>query len=335
MGKKPDNRELIVRALRTLLSEAVEYRVYKLDVRSFFESFEGTQVIDRLKRCRVSGPTLSVIDHLLTNHKSRSYFGLPRGLSISSTLSEVMMETFDAYVLQHRQVFFYRRYVDDLTLVTSARENSSEFLQELEGRLPTGLQFKTGKKRCEFQVKPFKKRNMKASNTPTHKSFDYLGYEFNVTIDGHRPNGLGVRDVWLDIAESKVSKIKSRLLACFRDYIRTKDFQLLEGRIRHLTSNLSMLDRSKGVRRLVGIHFNYPQIDLTKSKSLHELDHFLKNALASRKGRIYGRIADELIPAQKTALAKYSFFRGAHDRKFYQLSLQKLGRVQRCWKHAN
>jgi hypothetical protein len=181
----------------------------------------------------------------------------------------------------------------------------------------------------------FRPREKDRENVFTkYVSFDYLGYKFHIASDGHQPSLADGRHVWLDIADSKVKRIKSRLIRSYLDFLRGGDYALLEMRVKHLASNISLLDRSKGVRRLSGIHYSYPLVDVSRSTALRELDHFLRSSLASTHGPIFSQLAKALSKPRRRALMVHSFYSGAARRRIFQFNLKDLARIQRCWKYA-
>lgn len=331
-----DDRRSVVQSLKSVLSEAVRFNLYKLDVRQFYESFDHALVLRRLRAAdQISNGTRRVVEVLLNHHASIGLSGLPRGLSLSSTLSELMMARFDSFIESHPEVFFYRRYVDDLTIVTSQREDSAPFLRDVSTKLAElspQLKFKSSK-HYQLSVKRFRLGDAKKLNTPKFKAFDYLGYSYNVAVEKHKEVVPPGREVWLDIASRKVAKIKTRLIKSYLAFLKDHDFDLLDSRVRHLTSNMSLLDRSRGVRRMIGIHFNYPLVDYDRTEALHELDRFLRNSLTSSEGRVFRKLSATLSAAQKVSLGRHSFFAGAKARHFFQLNVSTLGAVQRCWKY--
>ena len=332
-----DDRRSVVLSLKSVLSETVGFNLYKLDVRQFYESFDHALVVSHLRAAdHISNGTRRVVEILLNHHASRGMSGLPRGLCLSSTLSEQMMAPFDSYIESHPEVFFYRRYVDDLTMVTSQREDPAQFLKDVSARLAElspKLEFKS-KKHYQLSAKRFRARDARESYSPKFNTFDYLGYAYNVAVERHKKTVPPGREVWLDIASNKIAKIKTRLIKSYLAYLKDKNFTLLDSRIRHLTSNMSLLDRSRGVRRMIGIHFNYPLVDYDRTVALHELDRFLRNSLTSSKGRVFRKLAATLSATQKASLARHSFFAGAKARHFFQLNVSMLGAVQRCWKYG-
>jgi hypothetical protein len=307
-----------------------------MDVKSFYETFDKGYVTTALaSNLRIPSATKLLIEQLVENHIAKGNKGLPRVLTIRPSLSDALMLNFDEKIETKRDVFFYRRYVDDITIITSGREDSSTFARHVGEELPPGLVFKLKKDKL-FELSPCNPKNGKTGtgNPTKYLDLEYLGYSFNVAHKDHNYSKDYLRDVWLDIAPSKVKKIKSRLLWSYMDFCLTKDFSLLEKRIKHLTSNISIKDRSKGITRLSGIHFSYPLVDVQRSRALRALDSFLKNSLSSTSGKAFKKLSSTITPSQKNILLRHSFYSGAKNKRFYQLNLKELAKVQRCWKYA-
>lgn len=327
------NRDDIVLALRAIISEQVPFSIIKLDVRSFYESFDSNHIHNHLGECRgISSSTRVAIKSVLTSHSSLGHSGLPRGLVLSPTLADSMMRSFDERLLSNPEIFFYRRFVDDIVIVMDSSANCGQSIKEIEQLLPKGLEFKESKNVCLAFDKCSPKQSA-SGKTTKYLAFNYLGYTFHVANSDHNFRPDDTREVWLDIAQNKVVRTKSRLMKSYVEFIKTGDFSLLERRVKHLTSNISIRDRSKGITRLSGIHYNYPLVDLERSTSLRELDSFLLSTLHSTKGRIFSKLSKALTAPQRAILLRNSFYSGAKFKRFYQFNAMELSRIQRCWKH--
>lgn len=330
---RPRARDAIARSLSAVLSECVPYRIYKLDIRRFFESIDPLHIQRALDRAGLHHTVSArLVADVLNAHHADGGEGLPRGLAISGTLADLVLCEFDARCEDHNGVFFYRRYVDDITLVTSAEEDAVAFVAHLSHCLPVGLQFKQSK--IEIREAAALPAKPKATSVPRTERIDYLGYAFRFDAENLPALACGHRKLHVDIARKKVCKIKTRIIKALLDCVRAPNFDLLDDRLRHLTSNLSMPDRSSGLSRLVGIHFNYSLVDASQSEALAELDRFLQHALNSSEGRVFKRVRAILSPAQRARLSRHSFVEGAKTRRFFQMGLKKLGVVQGCWKYA-
>jgi len=284
-----DSRDSIIANLKSLLSESIQYKIYRLDIKGFYESFDIHMILERLDSIKNLSPaTKQFLRDILGNFAATGGSGLPRGLSISATLSGIMMERFDKKVAQLPEVFYYRRYVDDIIIITSGEEGTKQFIRELNELLPKDLHFNKKKEYlCAApDSKPFKSNAQNVGN-PILLRFEYLGYRFTV----YEPTAKNIRrDVYLDIADSKVNKIKTRLTKAFIDYSANKNFDLLEMRVRLLTSNYTVLDINKGSFRLAGIYHNYHRIDAHESEALKEIDKYLQKAVISGYGKVFQRV---------------------------------------------
>ncbi|WP_285960895.1 antiviral reverse transcriptase Drt3a [Pseudomonas tohonis] len=328
------NRDSIVANVKCLLAEGVSYRVYRLDVKNFYESFSVSEVVKSIfQNPNLSQLTKSMVSDILHHHKCNGGVGLPRGLALSATLSEVMMLPFDMEIRQLSEVFFYSRYVDDIIIITSGCEVEDRFLDSIERLLPLGLRLnnkKTKIQEASKNVQPFKGGQPLADVLV----FEFLGYQFTVCEPPKSDERHPFRIVSLDIASSKVKKIKTRMTRALIGYCIDRDFELLEARFKFLTSNFSVLDADRERRRLAGIFYNYHRVDLYNSKSLAQLDSYLKKIATSGHGKIFDEFFCKTTVAQRRRLLKFSFVRGFREKTFMHFSRKKLDLVQECWVYA-
>lgn len=111
------SKEDIVNQVINILSDTSSYRVFRLDVKEFFESIDFKSVLAKLSADNIlSNSSLSKLHNL--RQQLPSYFlGLPRGLAISSVLAELYMEEIDNIIRSEIGIYFYARYVDDMIIV--------------------------------------------------------------------------------------------------------------------------------------------------------------------------------------------------------------------------
>lgn len=331
-----ESRTQIVRCLSLLLEEGVPYRVYRLDIRSFFESFDAAHVLKSISDVRRLSPkSKGLIASLLARHSDMGGTGIPRGLAISSTLSELLMNDFDARVQRASDTFFFARYVDDIIVVTSARETASEFLSKMRSWLPPGLEFNSTKMTIADTGGRLQKVDSPVSQVLLR--FDYLGYGFTVRnpLKSETKNfkdGDLAREVEIDIATKKLKKIKTRLVRSFLDFSKTSDWPLLKDRVAYLTQNFSVYNPKAGGKKIAGIFYSYP-LAREYSPGLKELDSFLRNAALAKNGRLFASTSGLLSGQQRRALLRYSFSRGHASKNFVHFSPQRIREIQRCWLH--
>jgi hypothetical protein len=248
-------------------------------------------------------------------------------MGISAVLSDFMMQRFDKGLFDLPNVYFYARYVDDLLILTNSSEHQANFLQAIGVMLPTGLHLNSSKSEITSL----------GESTPGEmwslpgNSFEYLGYQFQIEPLKATKKG-AFRTVQVEIADSKLIKIKRRIARAFLDFSRTGDGTLLTDRIKFLTSNFSIVDKNSGRKRLAGIYHGYPRLS-AHSKSLEELDAYLRKAVLFGFPRPFGKAAPVLWSSLKRELLGRSFVRGHQDQHFVHFTPVKLGEIQECWIH--
>lgn len=320
---KQNDRDVIVNQLTSLLKEQIPYHVHRLDIRRFYESIDLQTINQALsKEPTLSYRTKNFIINFVRAFQSTNNTGLPRGIALSASLSELIMRDFDNTVIEHKDVFYYARYVDDIVIVTSTKEGN-DFVNFLETLLPTNLYFNTR------QDGKGKRELIKTVQPKSDQSFSYLGYKFIVKKE--KKSTKTDRKVTVDISNSKTKKIKTRLIKSFAYYQRFGDFRLLQDRVRLLTSNFSLLDKKKEVHVMSGIYYNYKRVDFEESISLVELDSALRNIIFRDKNFV-GNNTYKLNKKQKRELLRNSFKNGFVQRKRVYFSPTRQQKLQRTWR---
>ncbi len=333
---KLPSRTIIVDTLNVFLSECTQYKLYRLDIFSFYESFNKDYIFKKIESLeRLEIKTKKLINELLYSFYLTGGEGIPRGLSLSAYLAELLMCDFDNNMKGNEFVFYYARYVDDIVIVTNGFEDSDVFINNVKSILPDGLRFNEGKKYYISALIPKVSKKTNIAYPANLLTFEYLGYDFSVSekIEECKIRG-GYRLIGIDLAYAKANKIKSRIIYSIIDYNKTNDFELLCERLKFLSTNFSVLDSGRVLKRLSGIHFNYPLIDAKASKRLAELDVFLRKAVLSSNGKVFFDFHTNLNQYKKYRLLKISFVRGHEKRHFFHYSASKMMRIQRCWRYV-
>lgn len=329
LGKRIFSRDFIISTAKKMLSESTPYRVYRLDIKAFFESINQKFLREEIDSLAVSPLTKKNVFCLLDYYNKINGVGIPRGVGISSTLAEITLSNFDASMSEHDNVYYYIRYVDDILIITNGNENSVSFLQLIENKLPLGLGL--NRKKHKLAIHELKSPTWGNTQDELLCSITYLGYVIKI-YNPQKTSGakFPFRKVILDIAESKVKKIKTRIVRSFITYSRDKNYQNLKDRLRLLTSNYSMYDINSGRKKFAGIFYNYPLIS-QNSKSISELDNFRKNAILSKKGRVFCTTYSLIKPKNKSDLLQFDFKTGFNQRKFVHFNRDKVQELQSCW----
>lgn len=328
------NRHHIVFQLAKLLEEDTPLGVIKLDIASFYESIDRKQILTELFcEARLSIASKSKLKQLFENDIIRYSEGLPRGINISAVLAELFMKEFDKKVQQVEGVYYYARYVDDIIIVTW--NNPTQVFEKVVTLLPSSLNLNQEKTLtpmfvgCQCQKTPKEELCPKKKKCDCHKKcvgkndFEYLGYRFIFPDYPTTEKGtLKIR-----IAQSKIQKIKTRIVLSLKAGAWDDNFRTLQKRIQFLTSNYTIhkaTETQKGSLR-GGIYYNYPL--LTDTTDLEELNIFLRKCVYS-SSKFFGL---DLSRKQKKILASYSFCSGYADRRHFNFTRKELNRITRCW----
>ena len=310
---KQSNRNRIIAQLQDLLNDGFPYHLLRLDVREFYESIEHRRLTDKLRSDQLlSAVSIRIIDKLLWEYGLRSGsigVGLPRGIGLSASLSELFMREFDRRVVSLPDVTFFARYVDDIVVVFSPTLSSNR--QTYKDQVVHLL------KELNLEV------NLnKVSESPVDRKnwcLTYLGYEFCYHNSSWKCQ--------TRLSAQKFTRYKKRLKACFTRYHRQrakdakKAYRLLVKRIQYMTSN-TQLTHSKS-NAFVGIYFSNPH--LTDLCQLCELDFRLKDYIS--------RLTHS-VKLQKN-LQQYSFISGYEQRIFRRFHRPgQFEEITRAWDYG-
>lgn len=324
--KKAPNRAIIMKNLKLLLMEDVPYRIYRWDITKFFESFNNQEIEKFINQIRNLSPqSKSLLCSILEKHKALGGTGSPRGLSLSSVLTELIMCEFDSKISAHPDTFFYARYVDDIIIITSANENNQRFRLLAEESLPKGLKFNE----LKSQESPMigKSPTIKKQTDELIYSFEYLGYKISIR---KRTNKDKHRIIDIDMADKKVKKYKKRLSRAFYDFAKNGNTELLIDRLRFLTKNFKVYNQHLDRTKLSGIYYNYPAIQGNMS-NLKNLDGFIRALVLGQKGRLGTLLIVKLDSNLKSRILANSFVKGYEDVAFVTFRPERVGQIKRCW----
>lgn len=128
---KQTDRDTISKQISTLISDTSPYRIIKGDIKSFYESIPKTSALYKIESNRIlSYQNRNIIKQVFNCTAISATPGLPRGISISSSLSELYIREFDRHVRALDGVYYYARYVDDFIIFTHF--NHDLILSEIE-----------------------------------------------------------------------------------------------------------------------------------------------------------------------------------------------------------
>lgn len=328
-------RNQIINCLREMLSDGTQYRIYRLDIRSFFESCKPDQALRAASDLGASVQTTRLAFSLLSTFSSAGGQGLPRGVEISPPLAEAYLAQFDECLLHMPHTLYYERFVDDILIVTSRLENQAAFMQEVTGSLPSGLTLSTQKQ----AVLDVPSGCPGTSTKQPVGSFDFLGYRISVMPhDSKNAARAEMREIRIDLSKRKFRRLQERVFKSFYAFRKNGDFELLRDRLIFLSTNRNLLDKSRdrhgGKPRTIptGSYYNYTAISQPSAR-LSQLDQMIRRSARSPAGKLAPAPGKHtLTTKQRRAIERISFVRGHQERVFHRFNPHRLKEIARIWK---
>ena len=310
------NRSSIIRQMLILLKEDVPLWIVRLDVKHFFESIDRDFLITRIEdNGRLNIQSILLLKEINSYLKSSNLPGLPRGLAISSALSEVYMKYFDLDVKRMEGVYYYARYVDDIVIFCTSKESQEKVWNEIPEMLHKLKLIKNDDK------------SFKWADTST-QPLTFLGYDIQVAkCRRDRGKMINYKDVEVSIADKKIKMIKTRITRAFAKYTKERDFDLLQNRIKFLTGNFTIYSKATLAPIKVGIFFNYKEITL--HHQLQYLDSYYQRILHCKNGSLCSKFL--FSKEQIKSLEKYSFEFGFKHHVNHHFTTKMLTNIKQAW----
>lgn len=336
---KQTDRNLVIKQISTLLKEPIPMFIIKLDIEKYYENIDRESILSKLKNdSLLSFQSKVILENFVTIKQIQNISGLPRGINISASMSEIFMRDFDRKINLLNGVYYYARYVDDIIIFAFDRPN--EIIKEVEDILfkENKLKLNSNKtkllKRVSCRCKPKclctgtcncrdKCQCKKVFQT---QEFEYLGYKFIFSDITEYSDKLIIT-----IADKKIKKIKTRIIKSILEFTKTKDLDLLEKRISFLTGNYIVKDSSNWGVLKAGIYYNYQLIN--DMNTLDDLTIFLRKALTSKNNSYGKKVQRGYLYKNSNILAKYCFRAGFKNRKEKSFTLNEAITIKRCWSH--
>ena len=327
-------RDVIGKELTKYLREGTPYRIYRFDMKSFFESINTNDIKDSLENInKLSTHTKKLIFSYLNRFKKNHGEGIPRGIEISPVISEILLQNFDKAIKGNIDVFYYSRFVDDIVIVTSSNENKKNFTRWVRKQLPHSLHLNNNKQYIKSVKR--RKRSLDREEGTEVARFDYLGYEYTVIDTKLSENNkneffMTCREVKIDLSRSKVNKFKTKISQSLYNHYKYNNFTLLYDRLFFLISNRDLKDKNKKRSIPTGIYYNYSLIT-QNSQRLIDLDNYLRFSVQSSRSRLGMLSRNTLTQEERNRLLKLSFVLGFNKRIYKKYSPDRLKQITKIW----
>lgn len=321
---KFSNKDEIVSQVINILSDTSSYNIIRLDVKDFFESINFHSLLIKLE-------TDNILSNASLNHLKKlkkllppDFDGLPRGLSISSVLSELFMEDIDEKIRSTPGIYFYARYVDDIIIISHNKNHNIDHFRKIFITKSLDL----NKKSSHLEILSIN-TDSEASN------FTFLGYTYHIH---HSINECGDRKLSIDMSSKKIKKIKSRVISTILSFSKDSNYTLLTNRIKFLSGNYIVKidtnykqffsnDDSGALKG--GIYYNNKFI--TTNKSLSEINIFIKKLLFCKKNNAVGKAVRSIPINIRRSLLSHCFIVGHNRIVIHDFDASEIKKIKQCW----
>lgn len=340
---KQANRHLIMTNIKLLLKTRRPFYIIRTDVSSFFESIPQEQ----LKHIVMDNTLLSYKSKVFVNAILKEYeaekvkladdesegmkeeCGVPRGIGISSLLSEIYMRDLDSSIKKRPEVIFYVRYVDDIFMLLAdlpQGKDIEEYYSELVEKF----------KEKGLSLKPTTDAKCSLFNCFEHKDkpfeVSYLGYKLTITTKVSKSILKSV-EVTYSMSDDKKERITKRIDNAFKHFDATNKHDIHQARkdlvdsLKLITGNVRLHKSKSGIK--TGLYYNSDLLDDTKD--LEDLNTYLYSKTVSLHPNLF-HIEDEkntYLTSLYSRIRKFDFVTAWNTRKMYDLKDKRLKEIMK------
>lgn len=326
---KQSNRHSILATIKTFLNSRIPVYVIRTDMSGFYESIPQEMLKSMIfSNTLLSNKSKSFINGILCEYENTkdsdivpASQGVPRGIGISSYLSEMYMRDIDANISTRKEVLFYARYVDDIFIILNSLPiacSLAKYYDDLTAYFRTyGLTLKQpddGSGKC--RLIDFTQADY------TEPPMDYLGYCLYMTRVGKKLT------TKFGMSMSKKSRYKEKIdhaIAHFETLSKCNVKQAyhdLFDSIKMITGNYKLFKSKNGVK--VGLYYNNDLID-----NLEELDELTRH-LRDHAIEPYTGLRDRANVKRKIAkrISNIDFKQRWQERKMFKFTMQRMQELE-------
>lgn len=328
------DRHTIMTALKSLLNSKMPCYLIRTDVSKFFESIPQDRLMSKIEGSTLlSYKSLAFIKGILKEfERIKEEWGItailqgkgvPRGVGISSMLSEIYMQDIDRKLRKRKETMFYVRYVDDIILIVRSIGQCRDVEEYYNGVCKLfadyGLSLKPkGDGKCQL---------IDLVNSNGRPGFDYLGYK--LFLDPTRKG----EQVRFDISNNRQRRIKNRIDNAFLHFENKSKIDVKGARrdlldaLNLITGNIRLRNAKSGVK--AGLFYSNDLIDIFDS--ITSLDDYLHHKPLNPYRNAFP--TDQEYEAFKTKLGKKIDKINMKDRweqrKMYEYPVKRIIEIQK------
>lgn len=329
------NRHTVMANLKLLLNTKMPFYIIRTDVKSFFESIPQDQLFRMIERnSMLNTKTKSMVKKLFIDYENQKEKvrvprgkGVPRGIGISSPLSEIFMNPLDKQIRERQEVVFYVRYVDDIFMVLTSLGTEKTLkdyynsIQETFSKYGLTLQ-PIGSSKCNL-VDEY-------STTTDHAmdvSLTYLGYHL------YMKKSKGVVTTQFGLSDLRKDKLKERI-----DHIFTRFSHVVKVNPSHarrdlqdglnlISGNIRLSKVKSGVK--VGFYYNNDLLD--REDDFSEIQNYLNSKIPVVPVNMFANPVDKTKYENRlSSIIQHVDFKSRwNDHKMFDLGLERIKSIER------
>ena len=328
------SRHQIMCQLKILLNTITNGYIIRADVEDFFESIPQAQLIQKLENnSLLSYKSFAFIKSILkmyeeckTKDDSNEGKGVPRGVGISSMLSEIYMQDIDRIIRSRDEVVYYVRYVDDIFMILTSlgsEKSIEDYYKSLCGLFNTyGLSL--------HDTTHEKTKLIRVSNESDRKidDFDYLGYGLSLNVNKGNPlkTEFGLSSKRKDKYRKKIKKAFLHFENLCRVNIRQARRDLLDS-LDFITGNCRLANTKGGVK--VGVFYSNDLLTKYGIKNLESFTKMLQNYpfTVYENAFVSSHEKDVFVKKLKERISKFSFEKSWENKRVCSLSIDRIAEI--------
>lgn len=330
---KQDNRHAIMTQLKLLLNESLPKYIIRTDITGFFEFIPQDKLLLKIdNNTLLSNKSKAFIKAILNEYESlkdKTLFGpgigVPRGVGISSFLSEIYMKDIDKEINTRKEVLYYVRYVDDIFIILASLPDGQS-LDTYYNKLKVlfkkqGLELKDVKNSDKCQLIDL----YTESSKPIVCKVKYLGYQLKIKKDNKVINTI------YDITTEKKLKFIKRIKLAFTHYETESKYDIKQARynlldcLNYISGNYRLSKYKSGVK--AGIYYSNDLLDNTNF--FPELTKCLRKKTPNPYVGLFKTETEREIYIEKLKkqISKIDFLERWNKRQMYDFSVSRLKEI--------
>lgn len=328
------SRHQIMCQLKILLNTITNGYIIRADVEDFFESIPQAQLIQKLENnSLLSYKSFAFIKSIIkmyeeckTKDDSNEGKGVPRGVGISSMLSEIYMQDIDRIIRSRDEVVYYVRYVDDIFMILTSlgsEKSIEDYYTSLCGLFNTyGLSL--------HDTTHEKTKLIRVSNESDRKidGFDYLGYGLSLNVNKGKPlkTEFGLSLKRKEKYQKKIEKAFLHFENLCKVNIRQARRDLLDS-LDFITGNCRLANTKGGVK--VGVFYSNDLLTKYGIKNLESFTKMLQNYpfAVSENAFVSSHEKDVFVKKLKERISKFSFEKSWENKRVCSLSIDRIAEI--------